>query len=237
MAGGTQRRPKDWSPQWFLAYLVQHPEEPLTALYKKWAQEWGARQDLIARDVREWKRDVPGFDEAVKALRPAARTGGPKREETDPDWRQRFCDCYRVTHNRKKAAEQAGLEWANIRAAFQPNSPKFDSVLYELAKEIEDETRELARGGIKTALELAEEMGDARTLGKLSLDVLERREPQDWSRHQVIQQQGTIFHIPLEGRRDAVQRALVTSSQVVPALPAPPQTLEIVEGELVKEGL
>lgn len=235
-AGKPQRRPNGWGPQWFLAFLVQHPGEQLRDIYAGWAQEWGARQDLIVRDVRAWKQSEPGFEAALNALKGRTRAGAPKRDETDPEWRERFLDAYRRTHNRKRAAEEVGLEWGYIRRLFQPSSPVYDAMLVEAAKEIEDETRELARGGIKSALEIAEEMGDARTLGKLSLDVLERRAPEEWSRHQVIQQAGTIFHVSIEGRRDALQRALVTSQNAVAALPAAPNAIPaVIEGELVKE--
>lgn len=235
--------PEGWGPEWLLAWRTEHPNVPMYAQYVLWASQWGTTRDGITAQIRIWKRTVDGFREALAAIDPHSSVApGPAHvlDDTDGAWRERFCGFYRIHHNRKRASEEAGLPWETVRKRLwsDPKNPEFDGVFYELCREIEAETAELARAGVKTAIELAAEEGDAKTLGKLSLDVLERREPRDWGRNQNVFIEAHVLHAPLPQRQAALGRALEVSRVVVDqqaaALRAEPEGVEIVDAVFVE---
>lgn len=236
--------PEGWGPDWFLEWRAAHLEIPIHAQYTLWANQWGTTRDAITAELRIWKKTEPGFRDKLLALDPrSSHDLGPALviDDTDGAWRERFCSFYRIHHNRKKAAEEAGLPWETIRKRLwqHPNNPEYDDLIWEMCREIEAETAELARAGVKTAIEIAAEEGDARTLGKLSLDVLERREPRDWGRNQNIFVEATVLHAPLQQRQAALGRALQVSRVVVEqeaaALRAEAEGIEIVDAEVVDQ--
>lgn len=238
-------KPSTWTPEWFLAWLMANPDAPLQETYKKWAQEWGIRQDYILQDIKTWRRTVPGFKDAMQTVKPVSRCGGLSMDDTDPLWRERFCEIYRVNHNRRKTCEEMGLNFATLRTRISPSHARYDVEFHRMLQDVEAETVEAAREGVKTGLEVlleAAAAGDIRaadSVVKQGVNVLERREPQDWSRHQVNHVQGTILHASVDARRVALAGALTVSRQIVeasqPALPPAPLVVDVVEGELVKE--
>lgn len=241
-----KRRPEFWSPDWYLAWRRGNPGVPILAQYRIWAEQWNTSVDSIKAELRIWKVTEPGFAEKLAGIAPGAVFPEKSHGSTDDhvgNWRQRFCGFYRVHHNRKQAAEEAGVPWETIRKKLdkRPGNAVFDEEFWNLVKEIEAETLEDARAGLKTAFALARDQEDPRTLGKLSIDVLERREPDEWARNQRVQVGGTIFHAPLGERQSALSEALsvsrraVVSVEAVRALPAHPQAAEVIDVELLPD--
>ena len=246
----VKSRPDFWNPAWLLEWRAAHPDTPISAQYELWATEWGTTVSSIRAEIRIWKRTVEGFSEQLVAIDPGShvpqRANGNALDDFTPGWMERFCAEYRSRssvgfHHRKNASDAAGLAWETIRAKLNPKNANYDPVFAAMCEEIESETTEDARSGIKTALELAKDQDDARTLGKLSLDVLERREPATWARNQKVTVEGTIFHAPASVRQAALGQAAQVSRAVVavqnPALPehGEPLAVEIIEAEYVVE--
>lgn len=253
--GPVKRRPQGWGPAWFLAQVVAQPDVGQQELYRRWAQEWGVRVEHLVAEIRGWRRSVPGFKDALETLRPAAKTGRAGASETEPTWQERFVELYRVTHNRRKTweamggdewAANGGLAWSGLRKLWAPASNSYDQHFSDMLADADAEIIEMARGGVRSGMEVlqeAVEAGDVRaadSLVKQGVNILERREPRDWSRQQVNVHQGTIFHAPAEARRQALAGALAASRQVIEttqqaALPAAPEpiALDVVEAELV----
>ncbi len=246
-AATPKARPASWSPQWLLAWRREHPDTPMSAQYSLWASQWGTTRDSIQAEIRIWKRTIPNFREDLLAIDPGssrpAKADGHHLDDFSPGWMERFCSFYRTgsgvtAHHRKKSADAANLSWETIRKKLDPKSAEFDQAFADMVEQIEAETTEDARAGVKTALEMALDQDDARTLGKLSLDVLERRAP-GWERNQKLKVEGTIFHAPAAVRERALAGAVSVSRQVVavsnPALPehVEPAAVEIIEAEYV----
>jgi hypothetical protein len=247
----VKSRPDFWSPEWLLEWRAGHPDTPIQAQYELWAGEWGTSVSSIKAEIRIWKKTIEGFSQQLAAIDPGSlvpqRASGHTLDDFTPGWMERFCAEYRSRssvgfHHRKNAADAAGLAWETIRAKLNTKNANYDHVFAGLCEEIESETTEDARSGIKTALEIARDQDDARTLGKLSLDVLERREPGTWARNQKVTVEGTVFHAPANVRQAALGQAAQVSRGVVavpnPALPehVDPVSVEIIEAEYVIGG-
>ena len=237
-----KQRPPYWSAEWFLKWRRENATTPITAQYQIWSMEWGTSPASIAAEIRIWKNTIAGFRAKLGEIDGRAtdpdKANGHTLDDFTPGWRERFCSYYRTgagvtAHHRKRSADAAGLSWETIRKKLYPKGSDYDPAFAALVEEIEAETTEDSRAGIKTALEIARDTEDARTLGKLSLDVLERREPNTWARNQKVTVEGTIFHAPAAVRQAALGEAVEVSRRG--ALPAHVEGVEIVEAEYVLE--
>lgn len=240
-------RPEGWSPEWVLAWLMEHPDVSIREAINQWAAaSCGiAHRDRIQQDYTTWRFQNEVFRTALGEVRPATRAGGPRTEDLVGDWKTRFLAAYRECHNRKIAADCAGVTLLVAKRALQKARPEFDQEFFEAVEEIDAEPVELARAGIKTSMEVlseATELGDAKAadaLARHSRGILEVREPDQWARQVVANVKGSVAHLHIDARSRAlanmgsVNRAI--EGAVVAALPPAPAEGITIEVPVAQE--
>lgn len=241
------RRPEGWSPEWVLAWLIEHPGVYLRDAISWWADDsCGIRyREHIARDLRLWKRDNPSFSEALGEVRPGTRAGRPAAEDLVAGWQERFLAVYALTHDRKESAERAGVSFQIARRHWQPARPEYNQELHEAMKEIEAESVELARSGVLNGMQVLHDAvaeGDPKAADALlrhSTKILEVREPEEWARQQVTKIGGTVFHLHADARPRVMGNLAEVNRRIgegaAAALPAHVEGQEILVAEVVLE--
>lgn len=243
----AQPRPDFWSAEWVLDQKRRSPNSTPREICKKVIEEMGHDQVTIHSllgDIGAWKKNNAAFREAFEALCPLDYTPGKggQRVEDRPgmaDWKMKFAEAFdRLGGDKRAAADEVGVKLTTVAAMLRPGSPTFDKELYDACQIVYEKRINRAELGIDKAMQLAEEQEDARTLGWLSVTVLERLEKQLWGKSQVIEHRGTVeVNHRVEralGEAASVSRGMF-GPQPVAALPAG----EVVEGVVieVKEGV
>lgn len=242
-------RPEGWSPEWVLAWLMEHPGVLIRDAITQWAEaSCGiAFRDRIYQDYSRFRLQSETFRAALLEIRPNTEARRASTEDLVGDWKGRFLAAYRESHNRKTAAERAGASLLVVKRALWKNRPEFDQEFYDAVQEIEAETVELARSGIRSSMVVlseATELGDAKAadaLARHSRGILEVREPDQWARQQVTNVKGTVAHLHIDARQrvlanlGAVNR--VIEGVVVEALPPAPAEGITIEVPVAQEAV
>lgn len=232
-----RHRPGWWSPEGFLKWRSENLDAPLEAQYQRWADEWGTTRWSIKCEIRRWKGRIEGFRVRLREIDPASSVAkGLSLQDREglETWQIDYLEALNEAEgDRRLACDIAGLSWETIRKKLSPVSADYDRALHEAVGRYDAELAERARAGVRDTLEMAYEQEDAKTLGRMSLEILERRDPANWSRHQVVGHHGVIQHEITDARMRAIKMAGEVSRGALghheqPALPAGSDTVDAV---------
>lgn len=196
-----KKRADGWSKETILAELSTKPEMTLRKLFELYRGE--ASAEACKSDYKQWVREDVAFAAAVKPLadlrRPVpSNTGrdiGRPPLDADPsnaDWRLRFGEHLFKYGSRLKAAEKSPYKWTTILKKLNPRHKDFDTALFEIVREVELMICSEMEGGIVGSYRV---LPDGKEKAQIARSVLERMDPDRWSKKVGITVGGKVEHV------------------------------------------
>jgi hypothetical protein len=227
--GGRPRsaRPEGWGKEYILWWLQSGREGGLSAHCAELAAGVGLHPQTLYQEVCDWKRTDPEFAAeylVLDAMRSKAIVS--LRDRLNPDWRERWGEAFLEHRSKEKASRAIGTTWTNLWSYQHQGHANFDA---DFARVVTEATQMLLarhEEKLQTALDMAEEQEDAKTMINGHLAVLERLDKKTWSRSEERQMAGRVEHhhvhehrLSMEQQR-AFAQALATSARFGFAQPA-----------------
>lgn len=228
-----RKRPAGWNSEAALAWVRGHAGATLSELCRAF-ETADCRGHALAYDVHVWRGTDAAFRAAFDEACPARHSGGGQALETEPgmeDWKVRWAEAYLETRDKIEASRLVGLSWAYVATYLTARQPRFDPSFKALVDQVESFFVASTESDLELATRIARDTADARTLGFLSLQKLERLFREKWGRNETVTHQGQVEHRHVVELRDAGRqveqrsRFLFGSSRA--AIAAPPLSVDL----------
>ena len=242
--GQKRRRPDGWSPEGALEWLKGHSGASLAELCRAFETE-ECRAHALAYDVHVWRGTDADFRSAFDAACPSRNPGAGDALEAEPgleSWKVRWAEAYLATRDKIEASRMVGLSWAFVRPYLAERNARFDPHFKALVDQAESFFVASWESDLEHATRIARDTADARTLGFLSLQKLERTSREKWGRNETIRHEGAVEHKHVLELRNAARLVeerskLLFADRQAEALPAKREEVElaqVVEAEVVE---
>jgi len=231
--------PEGWSAEWMIEHLKQVPEGEIFSLRAFCASQAGKSWQVLYKDVCVWRNSNEELRNLLRSKQ-LHTTGAPKKGDKpeNADWRLNFIEELLVTGNRASSAERTPYTLRQILNFLNPKSDQYDEHFAKMVEEAEQKIAAEMESGIIQAFRDADEPRDKAWIAR---SYLERRDPSRWSKQVEMIHSGAVDHkhqitgsVKVDLLTTLIQdQKMFMRRDPVLALPAPMESMPILEAELV----